>query len=51
MILNAAAYCTVVARHTVMVFCAAPWFSSTWSTSETLPSMLLPLRVATMLEG
>ena len=48
---NAAIYCTLVARDTVMVLCPAPWFSSTFSVPETLPSTLLPLSVATMLEG
>ena len=48
MILNAAIYCTVVARRTVLVFCSAPWFTSTCSAPETLPSVLLLLKV---LEG
>jgi hypothetical protein len=51
MIWNTAIYCTLVARDTVMVLCVAPWFSSVCSVPEALPSTLLPLSVATMLEG
>jgi hypothetical protein len=44
MILNATIYCTVVTPDTLMVFSAAPWFTSTRSSPETLLSTLLRLR-------
>jgi hypothetical protein len=37
----AAIYCTQVDPDTIMVCCAAPWFSFTWAAVWALPATLL----------